>query len=206
MAITPQRRAVWIMAAFSATEGLWVAVNLYASGWRFVRYLGFAPDRAGTAPGWIAAAVVTAIYVGYARRLPSVRETMFQLTPFKLLAFSLAVFAGILEEVIFRKWVMDDVAASGFGIIAQIAASGLVFGAIHAVWGLMGRSLPAAIGAMVATGTLGVMLGIVYVLGGRSLAPCIASHFLINVLIEPGLMLAATRGEMRRLRPVSSPA
>ena len=31
---------------------------------------------------------------------------------------------------------------------------------------------------------------------GRSLAPCIVAHFLINAFIEPGLVLAAARGEM----------
>lgn len=194
------RRAVWIMAAFTITEGLWVAVNLIANGWKFVRYLGFAADRFGSWPGWAVATLVVAIYVGYARRLPSVRETMFRLTWFKFLALALAVFAGILEEVIFRKWVMDDVQVRGYGVLAQIAASGLVFGAAHAIWGIMGRSLTAAIGATIATGALGVMLGIVYVLGGRSLAPCIAAHFFINAFIEPGLMLAATRGEMVRNR------
>jgi membrane protease YdiL (CAAX protease family) len=51
----------------------------------------------------------------------------------------------------------------------------------------------------VATGMLGVALAIVFVVGGRSLAPCIAAHFLINALIEPGLVLAATRGEMSEL-------
>jgi membrane protease YdiL (CAAX protease family) len=191
------KRAVWTMAAFTLVEGLWVAVNLSANGWKFIRYLGFAPSRLGSWPGWIAAALVVAIYVGYARKLPSVRETMFRLTSLKLLALALAVFAGILEEVVFRKWVMDDVQVRGYGVVAQIAATGLVFGAAHAIWGIMGRSLSAAIGATVATGILGAMLGVVFVLGGRSLAPCIAAHFFINAFIEPGLMLAAARGEMK---------
>ncbi|MEO8191138.1 MAG: hypothetical protein ABI682_12415 [Acidobacteriota bacterium] len=36
------------------------------------------------------------------------------------------------------------------------------------------------------------------VAAGRSLAPCILSHFTINALAEPGLVLAALRGEMAR--------
>jgi hypothetical protein len=60
----------------------------------------------------------------------------------------------------------------------------------------MGKSLRAAIGATVATGFLGMMLAVVFLLAGRSLAPCSVAHFVINLLIEPGLVLAATRGEM----------
>jgi len=46
------------------------------------------------------------------------------------------------------------------------------------------------------TALLGGALAIVYVIGGRSLAPCVAAHFAINALLEPGLVLAATRREM----------
>jgi membrane protease YdiL (CAAX protease family) len=105
----------------------------------------------------------------------------------------------------FRKWVMDALDASGYGAGIQIVGSALTFGAAHAIWGLMGKSPRAAAGAMLATSFLGGMLAVVYVLAGRSLAPCIAAHFLINVFIEPGLVLAATRGEMgRSLRQGSS--
>lgn len=70
--------------------------------------------------------------------------------------------------------------------------------AAHGVWGLFGRSVRAAAGATAATGVLGAGLAIVYIASGRSLAPCIAAHSLINVLVEPGLVLAAARGEMNR--------
>jgi hypothetical protein len=43
-------------------------------------------------------------------------------------------------------------------------------------------------------------LAIVYLVAGRNVAPCVAAHFLINAFIEPGLVLAAVRGEMGRLR------
>jgi membrane protease YdiL (CAAX protease family) len=96
----------------------------------------------------------------------------------------------------FRRWTMNWLMAHGYGAIVQLLGAGLFFGLLHAVWGLMGRSVDVAAGAMLATGCLGLMLGIVYLLSGRSLAPCIVAHFLINLAIEPGLVLAATRGEM----------
>lgn len=191
-------RSAWILGAIASLEGGWVLMNFHVSGWRFVRYLGFAAGQTGNVSGWVAAAVVTAIFVRFAMRLPSVRENLFQPSFLKLLGLAVAVSAGILEEVMFRRWSINYLQERGWGVVVQIASSGLLFGLLHGVWGLMGKSVRAAIGATVATGFLGVMLAIVFVLAGRSLAPCIVAHFLINALIEPGLVLAATRGEMRR--------
>jgi len=62
--------------------------------------------------------------------------------------------------------------------------------------GLMGKSIRAAVVAAIATGFLGAMLAVVFLLSGRRLAPCVVAHFAINLFAEPGLVLAATRGEM----------
>ncbi|HEX4631190.1 MAG TPA: CPBP family intramembrane glutamic endopeptidase [Chthoniobacterales bacterium] len=191
-----ERRSAWILGVIAALEGGWVLMNLCGTGWRFVRYLGFAHGQMGTAAGWVASAVVTAVFVTVAMRLPSVRENLFRPSFLKVLGLAVAVSAGVLEEVMFRRWPMNYLQERGWGVVVQIASSGLLFGLLHGVWGLMGKSIRAAIGATVATGFLGVMLAIVFVLAGRSLAPCIVAHFLINALIEPGLVLAATRGEM----------
>lgn len=181
-------------------------MNLRASGWRFIRYLGFAPGLSGTALGWIAAAVVAALFIANALRLPSVRENLFRPSLLKVIAIVLAVVAGILEEVMFRRWIMNWLMNQGHDAVVQVLGAGLTFGLLHGVWGLFGQSVRAALGATVVTGILGALLGIVFLLSGRSLAPCIAAHFVINLLIEPGLVLAAVRGEMGRAERAPSPA
>ena len=196
--MTAERKSGIILGIITAIEAGWVLMNLHASGWRFIRYLGFAPGMAGNLAGWIAALLATIIFVALALRLPSVRENLFRPSLLKLLAIALAVAAGILEEVMFRRWTMNWLMGHGYGDVIQVLGAGLLFGAIHGIWGLMGKSIRAAIGATTATGFLGIMLGIVFLRAGRSLAPCIVAHFLINLLIEPGLVLAATRGEMGR--------
>lgn len=98
----------------------------------------------------------------------------------------------------FRKLLMNYLSAVGVGPLSQIVLSRLAFGMAHGIWGLMGRSIRAALGATVATGILGAALALVFIVSGRSLAPCVVAHFLINALVEPGLVLAATRGEMSR--------
>jgi hypothetical protein len=196
--MTNERKSAWILGAIAAIECGWVVLNLRINGWRFVRYLGFAPGLSGNVTGWIAAAVVVVIFVALAMRLPSVRANLFRPSLLKLLAIAVAIGAGILEEVVFRRWTMNWLMAHGFGVVVQVLGAGLLFGAAHGVWGLMGKSVRAAAGATLATGFLGAMLAIVFLLAGRSLAPCVTAHFLINLLIEPGLVLAATRGEMGR--------
>jgi uncharacterized protein len=196
--MTNERKSAIILSGLAITECGWVVLNLRISGWRFVRYLGFAPGLSGAVAGWVAAALVVAIFVAFALRLPSVRANLFRPSFLKLLALAVAIGAGVLEEVMFRRWTMNWLMSHGYGAVIQILGSGLLFGAAHGVWGLMGKSLRAAVGATLATGFLGSMLAVVFLLAGRSLAPCIVAHFVINLLIEPGLVLAATRGEMNK--------
>jgi PhnB protein len=195
---TGVRKAAWILGAIAALEGGWVVMNLHALGWRFIWYLGFVPGRAGTAIGWIAALITIAIFVALALRLPSVRANLFRFSFLKVLALLVAVSAGILEEVMFRRWTMNFLQEHGYGLALQVLGSSLIFGLLHGVWGLFGGNLRAAAGAIVATGLLGIMLALVFIAAGRSLAPCVTAHFFINALIEPGIMLAAVRGEMSR--------
>jgi CAAX protease family protein len=198
--MTAERKSGIILAVITALEAGWVLMNLQISGWRFIRYLGFAPGISGDLAGWVAAVFATVIFVAFALRLPSVRENLFRPSFLKLLAIALAIGSGILEEVMFRRWTMNWLMEHGYGAIVQVLGAGLLFGAIHGIWGLIGKSFRAALGAIVATGFLGMMLGIVFLLAGRSLAPCIVAHFVINLLIEPGLVLAVTRGEMGSVR------
>lgn len=196
------RKSAWILAGIALLEGAWVILNLRTNGWRFVRYLGFAQGATGTFLGWVAAAVVVVIFVGFAMRLPSVRANLFRASGLKALALLVAVTSGILEEVMFRRWPMNYLQEHGHGVVLQVLGSAVLFGALHGVWGLMGRSVRAAIGATLATGFLGAMLAVVFILAGRSLAPCVVAHLLVNAFIEPGLVLAVTRGEMTdRARP-----
>jgi membrane protease YdiL (CAAX protease family) len=114
----------------------------------------------------------------------------------KLLAVLAAVAAAVLEEVIFRRWIMDYLDRNSTGVALQVVVSGVAFGLAHGFWGFFGRSFAAALQAVIASGVLGAMLGVVYIMSDRSLAPCIVAHFIITALIESGLVLAAFRGQL----------
>ncbi len=153
-------------------------------------------------PAWIAGPGLAAGYVAWSAGIPSVREWLFRLHPLKLIAVILAVFAATLEEFLFRKLLMDWLARLGQDEAVQVVASGAAFGVAHSVWGGLKGSWQTAMGAVFATTILGLGLAMVYVLGARSLAPCIVSHFLVTALIEPGLLIA-TFGSGLRIPRVS---
>ncbi len=178
------------------SEGAWVVWSAHLNPRRFFHYAGFDQASDSGLLGWILALLVVIAFVHFSRRLSSVRANLFRPSWLKVLAVLVAVASGFCEEMIFRKWLMDLLQHTGYGPVLQVAGSALAFGVAHVVWGLMRGSLRAALGAMIATGGLGLALALVYLASHRIVLPCVIAHFLINLLIEPGLVLAAVRGEM----------
>jgi len=195
---TAERRAATILGAIAILEGWWVYINLRVSPAGFARYIGVTGGQAGIS-GWLLALTVFLGFTGYAAaRFAAVREYAFAWSPLKLLGLAVAVTAALCEEALFRKFLMDRLARADVDAGLQVLASAGTFGFLHGVWGLFRGSVIAAIGATVATGVLGAALAVVYLASHRVLVPCVVCHLLINIVIEPGLMIAAVRGEMAR--------
>ncbi|HET6843576.1 MAG TPA: CPBP family intramembrane glutamic endopeptidase [Candidatus Angelobacter sp.] len=194
--LSSEKKAGFILTAIAASEGTWVYFSLAGGQQRFWRYMGFSNPWGAGAFGWVLALLCTAFFVWSAMRLPSVRKHLIRLSWLKVLGLAVAGSAGLCEEAIFRKWLMDLLMKHGWLLPLQIGASALLFRLAHAVWGFFQGSLVTALRAMLATSILGLMLALVYVASHRILAPCIVAHFVTNLLIEPGLVLAAVRGEM----------
>jgi membrane protease YdiL (CAAX protease family) len=191
------RKAAAIIGSIFLFEGFFVALQAYPDPVRLLRWLGFIPGRHGPAgAGWYLATLVTVAFVVLSARLPSVRANLFRPSWLKLLALGMALVSGILEEIFFRSMLMDRARDHGANALLQVLLSSITFGLMHGVWALFRRSWRAGLSAIVATGILGAALAVVYLASGRSLAPCVAAHCLLNALAEPGLVLAAVRGEM----------
>jgi membrane protease YdiL (CAAX protease family) len=192
-----ERLTKWILISFIAIFGPLVAMPLATTPHAFVSHLGFTSAGMGGPLAWLLAVLISTYYVwAVAHYFPAVRERMFRPTLLKLIAVIAAVMAGIVEEVIFRKWVMDYLDRGGTGMLLQVLASGLAFGLAHAIWGLWARSFDAVLHSVVSTGILGIALGVVYLAADRSLAPCIVAHFFMTALSEPGLMVGGILGEL----------
>jgi hypothetical protein len=172
-------------------------------GWfGLAHFLGFGSPHPAPLRGWIGAAIVVALFCAASMRsYPLIRRHVFDWGSIKLAAILFALLSGIMEEIWFRMLIMNWAQSQGHGPTMQVAYSAVGFGAVHAVWGVAARKFKVAIGSMVATGLLGAALALVYLASDRVIAPCIWAHVVINLIIEPWLLIAAmTRG----LQDVSS--
>ena len=144
------------------------------------------------------ALAIAAAYIAFAvKNVPPVARTWIRPSWTKLVVAAAALAAATVEEAVFRRLVMDYVLRQGGGWVVQVLAAGLAFGLPHGIFGLIKWNAMAAFRAATITGILGTLLGVVYLIGGRSLAPCITAHFLITVALEPGLLMAAVTNEWR---------
>lgn len=131
---------------------------------------------------------VAVVYSGFTTITnPSVSRHLLDFTLLKLLAIVTAIVAGVVEETIFRGYVITTLGRKGDGLVVQVLLSGLFFALFH----LYVFTTPLAI--LIVEGLtflLGVALAITYIAGERSLTPVIIGHALIDMVIEPGLFLS----------------
>jgi membrane protease YdiL (CAAX protease family) len=204
---TRARRIVW---------GFLVGVTVIQGGAIFALFPGVATDPGpllrytivpiGGWAAWALASVTTFAYVAYAAaRSPVMRAHMLKpgsWGPFwgvRLIAIPMSFVTGFFEEVFFRKYLMTVIERDGHGPLAQIVVSAAVFGVAHGIWAVAGGNWRAAIGPVISTSILGLLLAIAFILGDRSLAPCVAAHIAINLFLEPWLiMTSATRSWGKR--------
>jgi membrane protease YdiL (CAAX protease family) len=129
---------------------------------------------------------VALVYSGWTALNPHVGPGMLQLSILKIPAIVAALVAGVVEEVIFRGYVMTTLLQMGYGNVVQVLVGGITFALAH----LYGFTSPEAF--LITQGStfiLGIMLGIIYLIGRRSLTPVIVSHALTDMIIEPALLL-----------------
>lgn len=195
--VSPETKSALAMAGLSLFMAPFVFVLALRARPDALAVFGFREPLANSGLAWIACFALAAAYVAYCARIPAVKRWLFRPRALKALALVLALLAGTLEEIAFRKLLMDWLEQSGGGAAVQIIASGLSFGLMHVVWGGLKGNWAAAFGSVVATSLLGLGLASVYLIGDRNLAPCIVSHFLVTALIEPGLLIAAFSGALR---------
>jgi hypothetical protein len=199
-------RIAWsFLVGVTAIEGgalFWIIEPALGDPQRLEHYF-FMPRSNPVA--WGVSFLTAALYTAYAaRRSPLIGEFIFsplKWSPYfglRFVALAESFVTGVFEEVFFRRFVMDWALQQGTSAGVQIALSAIVFGLAHGCWGFFTGNFRAGAAASIATGVLGASLGIVYIVGGRSLLPCIAAHIAINLLMEPWLILAAASGSWGR--------
>jgi membrane protease YdiL (CAAX protease family) len=174
--------------------GSFVLFSYFSNPMGFLSYLGFVNGNSGTAISWILALLIVVIYCTSAAKISDVKRYMFKIDRLKFVSIFAAVFAGIMEEIIYRKWIMDYLNSHDYSVVLQVILSGLAFGIVHLMWGV--KNIKAGVNAVISTSLLGSGLAIVYLVSERSLAPCIVAHFFITALIEPGLLISAKNDKL----------
>ncbi len=209
------RRAKLIVWGFLlgviVAEGWAILASFHAKADLFIALLHYTFSPAGTPIAWASAALLVIGYTAFsASGSAVVRDHLLRPATWRpyaaicLVAVPMALISGFFEEAFFRKALMDWAMHHGQTVEMQIAVSALAFGAVHAIWGVAGGNLRAAFNAMLVTGALGGLLGIIYIAGGRSVAPCVAAHMAINLLLEPWLIVTAVTNGWRRTPPVAA--
>jgi len=197
--VNDRNKTTLILGGLSLTMFSPLAMVLIGYQLPMFQNLGFERNSIASPIAWILAAIVGIVYVSYTlKAIPFIASMQREISLFKLLGILAAVVGRIVEEVLFRRWVMDTLMFRGFASVTQVIISGIAFGLAHAGWTLLAkRDLKFSLPAIMSTSILGVFLAIIYLAGGRNLAPCIFTHVMINVVIEPWLMLSAVSGKWR---------
>jgi membrane protease YdiL (CAAX protease family) len=161
---------------------------------RFFNHIGFNETAREVPLAWILATIIAIGYIIYTcYMLPTVRQNLLKFNLLKVIGILAAIASGMSEEMVFRQMLMDWLYSNNIGVVLQILISGVAFGVAHAIWALFGGNWRTGVGAAVSTTALGLLLAVVYIVAGRNVLPAIMAHLLINLFIEPWLILHAVK-------------
>lgn len=185
----------WILFTLSTAMLTPVVVNP-----SYFFHLSGLPDlEAVSVTAWLFSAVVAIAYILYTFwAVPLVKAMQSEISVLKAIGIFAAIASGLMEEVVFRKLLMDWLDGLGVGAVIQAAASSLTFGIAHCSWAMLRRERGIVLPAVFSTAVLGLALAGLYLLGNRNVFPCILAHAVINMVVEPWLMLAAVSGRWHR--------
>ena len=193
-----RRKTALILFSFSVAMLSPFIMNLAGFRNPLFQNLGFVGDNIAPLTAWVLALIVAFAYILYTfKRIPLVKAMQAEVSLFKCIGILAALASGLMEEVIFRRWLMDVLAYIGYGEVVQVISSAVLFGLGHGIWLFFKGEIRFAIPAIGSTTMLGAALAIVYLVSGRNLGPCILAHAFINMVIEPWLMLSSVSGEWK---------
>jgi membrane protease YdiL (CAAX protease family) len=136
--------------------------------------------RPTTTAALLVAVVAGIAYGAYTLMHPDIGRHAAEMSVLKLWGVIVGVAAAVVEEMVFRGFVLTELERIRVPVWGQVLTSGVTFGLIHIGFSAWGMAL---------TFLLGMVLALLYHQGRRSLTAPIVSHALINAIIEPWLLL-----------------
>ena len=101
-----------------------------------------------------------------------------QINGFRILTALLAAGGALLEDLITRSFIMNQLHRIGSSKWVQLTVSALIFALYHTIWGFNVFSFAFSV-------VYGLMLGGLFLWGKRSLTPVILAHSLAVLISEP---------------------
>jgi membrane protease YdiL (CAAX protease family) len=101
-----------------------------------------------------------------------------QINGFRILTALLAAVGALLEDLITRSFIMNQLHKIGTSKWVQLTISALIFALYHTVWGFNAFSFVFSV-------VYGLLLGGLFLWGRRSLTPVILGHSLVVLIAEP---------------------
>jgi membrane protease YdiL (CAAX protease family) len=148
--------------------------------------------RATTRRAIVLGLLVALLYSAFTLASPVFGPYAGEISWFKAWGAFVGVIGGAIEELVFRGFVISELANQGVRAEWQVLVSGMLFALIHNGIGLL-RGQWYVLPGIGLTFVLGTVLALIYLDGRRSLTPTVLSHALINLLIEPWLLLGFVR-------------
>ncbi len=181
-----QRYMLWISGGL--VEWLFVLVLWFVLRSRGSSFRDLGVWRIGTWPAWTVALLLAALSIASNLRFFRLMHIPISYAFFPqgfhlVAAIMMGTTAGFCEEVLYRAFLMTEFANAGYNKVLQLLIPGLAFGLGHA--GYLNQGFVAWLGIMLPTAFLGMMWGVAYLLGRRSLVPAIFAHFLNDATALP---------------------
>jgi membrane protease YdiL (CAAX protease family) len=185
---SPEQRFFFWLSAGVVVEWLFVVGLWFVLRHRGLSFRDLGVWRLGIWPAWFVALLLASLSIASnLRLLPRMHvpiSNAFLPHGFHLfVALTLGITAGFCEEVLFRAFLMTQFAEAGYGKAMQVLVPGLAFGLAHA--GYLNQGFLVWLGIMLPTMFLGMMWGVAYLLGRRSLVPTMVAHFLNDATALP---------------------
>ena len=185
-----------ILGGASATLTISIVMWYLGNPTQFIEHrLGINSEAFDSIMPWLLALIITVGYVSYTvKAIPFVQQHLFTFSWLKIIGIWAALVLSIMEEIVFRQMLMDWLMSLNIGVIIQVLASAVIFGVAHGAWIFLRGEFKIALPVILSTTILGGSLAVLYLIAGRNILAPIVVHIVINLFIEPWLILSAIAG------------
>jgi membrane protease YdiL (CAAX protease family) len=170
---------IWFWVAFTIILGVVYRMTRSTSIREFLASHGLgAPSSIGANIAGLVLGIVWALLFLSSILQFDPNADLTQINGFRILTALLAAGGALLEDLITRSFIMNQLHSIGSSKWAQVILSALIFALYHTAWGFN----PFAFAFSV---VYGLLLGGLFLWGRRSLTPVILGHSLVVLLSEP---------------------